>query len=44
MTRSKFAIEAVAIVNFSKLLIFQLENCAIFIDYGDIGMIVKLSI
>ena len=43
MVRSKFAMEAVAIVTVSRLSMFQIEKIVIFIDYGDVGVIVKLS-
>ena len=35
--------EAVAIVTVSRLSMFQIEKIVIFIDYGDVGVIVKLS-
>ena len=38
---SKFAMEAVAIVTVSKLLMFQTENFVIFINYGDLGVILS---
>ena len=43
MVRSKFVMEIVAIVTVSKLLMYQIENFVIFIDYGDVDVIVKLS-
>ena len=43
MVRFKPAMEAVAIVTVSKLLMFQIENFVLFIDHGDVGVIVQLS-
>ena len=43
MVRSKFVMEIVAIVTVLKLLMYQIENFVIFIDYGDVDVIVKLS-
>ena len=41
MVRSKFVMEIVAIVTVLKLLMYQIENFVIFIDYGDVDVIVK---
>ena len=43
MVKSKYAMEAVAIVTVSKLLMYQTENFVIFIDEGVVGVTVKLS-
>ena len=43
MVKSEFAMKPVAVVTLSKLLMFQIENFVIFIDYEDVGMTVKLS-
>ena len=42
MISSTFVMEVVALVTVSKLLMFQIENFVLFIDYGDASMIVKL--
>ena len=39
MVSSKFVMEATVIVTVPKLLMFQIENFALFIDYGDVGLI-----
>ena len=43
MVRSKFVMKIVAIVTVLKLLMYQIENFVIFIDYGDVDVIIKLS-
>ena len=43
MVKSKYAMEAVAIVTVWKLLMYQTENFVIFIDEGVVGVTVKLS-
>ena len=40
MVKSKYAMEAVAIVTVSKLLMYQTENYVIFIDEGVVGVTV----
>ena len=39
MVSSKFVMEATVIVTVPKLLMFQIENFVLFIDYGDVGQI-----
>ena len=39
MVSSKFVMEPTVIVTVPKLLMFQIENFVLFIDYGDVGQI-----
>ena len=43
MVKSKSVMKPVAVVTVSKLIMFQIEDFVIFIDYVDVGMIIKLS-